>query len=104
MTDGRAQKSHMDMGFLSRPRAIETLLVLLKSGEDEGLENLLKKIGGSHSTAMQRIHELVKMGLVKKFVTPKIKRRVFYRLSSEGVKVAILIEQAVEMLKHYEVR
>ena len=67
--------------------------------EDEGLEDLLEKIGGSHTTAMNRLRELLVSGLVEKFVTPRTSRRVYYRLTAEGRKIAALVQEAENKLR-----
>jgi DNA-binding HxlR family transcriptional regulator len=73
--------------YLERSRALRTLLCLLDTG-DKGLDQLLREIGGSKSTGMSRLDELVQLGLVTKIASPTEKRKMLYRLTSKGREVA----------------
>jgi DNA-binding MarR family transcriptional regulator len=77
-------------------RAIRTLLILSNS-TDDGLDKLLTRIGGSKRTAMSRIQELVTLGLVVRTVRPDVARRMIYKLSPEGRRVADQIRRASEV-------
>ena len=81
-----------------RARAIRTLLTLLSSADD-GLDQLLVRIGGSKRTSMQRIHEFVRLGLVVKTVHPEVARKVIYRLTPDGKRIAEALKHAAEALE-----
>lgn len=81
---------------MERKRAIKTLLCLLDEN-DKGLDNLLVSIGGSKTTGMTRILELVEMGLVEKKADPKESRKMFYRLTEKGQKIAEKIRGILEL-------
>ena len=83
--------------IFERARAIRTLLTLLDSSDD-GLDQLLGRIGGSKRTSMQRIHEFVRLGLVVKTVHQDVPRKVIYRLTPDGKKLAEALKHAAEVL------
>lgn len=83
--------------YMERKRAIKTLLCLLDEN-DKGLDNLLVNIGGSKTTGMNRILELVEMGLVEKKTDPNESRKMFYRLTENGQRIAEKIGEILEMV------
>lgn len=78
--------------YLERARAVRTLFCLLKA-EDKGLDEILREIGGSKSTGMARISELMELGLVTKKANQAERRKMFYCLSEKGKKITKLIEE-----------
>ena len=78
------------MNYLQKPRSILTLFCLLYNS-DKGLDEVLEKIGGSKRTGMERINELVKLGLVEKQLS-STDRKIFYQFSEEGREVTQEIE------------
>jgi DNA-binding MarR family transcriptional regulator len=88
----------MSKSFLERPRAIKTLEVLLHS-RDKGLDEILEEIGGSKSTGMKRIAELLELGLVEKQASPKESRKMLYNLTERGMKIAIECEKLKKMFE-----
>ena len=90
-----AIKSEELIDYLEKSRAIRTLLCLLKA-ENKGLDQILKEIGGSKSTGMARILELVKLGLVTKKASETEKRKMLYRLEKSGRKIAAELQKLME--------
>lgn len=88
-------KSKEFFEYLERSRAIRTLLCLLRAG-NKGLDELLREIGGSKSTGMARINELVQLGLVIKEASQTQKRKMFYCLTEKGEKIAKQIQKIIE--------
>ena len=86
-----ASRADEFLNYLERARAIRTLICLLKA-EDKGLDEILGEIGGSKSTGMARISELMELGLVTKKASQAERRKMFYCLSEKGKKIAKLIE------------
>lgn len=84
--------------YLERTRAVRTLLCLL-GGKERGLDEILRQIGGSKSTGMARISELMKLGLVEKKVSQKEKRKMFYHLTTKGKKIAEKLETLLESIE-----
>jgi DNA-binding MarR family transcriptional regulator len=84
--------------YLEKARAIRTLLCLLNS-ENKGLDEILEEIGGSKSTAMKRISELMEMNLVIKKVDPKRKRVIIYTLTEKGKKIAQKLQEIIKMME-----
>jgi len=80
---------------LERPRAVRTLLCLLNA-EDKGLDELLREIGGSKSTGMARIDELVRLSLVLKKASQTEKRKMLYCLNERGKRIAEQIQKTIE--------
>ena len=85
----------MSKSFLERPRGIKTLLTLLHS-RDKGLDEILEEIGGSKSTGMKRIAELVELGIVEKRASQKESRKMLYNLTEKGMELAIECEKLVK--------
>jgi DNA-binding MarR family transcriptional regulator len=81
--------------YLEKPRAIRTLLCLYKS-ENKGLDEVLKIIGGSKSTGMERISELQKMGLVEKKASATVNRKMLYCLEKRGKRIAEGIQKILQ--------
>lgn len=88
----------MSKSFLERPRAIKTFLTLLHS-RDKGLDEILEEIGGSKSTGMKRIAELVELGLVEKRASQKEIRKMLYNLTEKGMELAVECEKLVKKLE-----
>lgn len=86
------------LNYLEKPRSIRTLLCLLKS-ENKGLDEILKEIGGSKSTGMSRISELMKLGLLIKKASQTERRKMLYCLEEKGVKIA---KELQKILNSYE--
>lgn len=85
------------MSYLEKKRAIKTLLCLL-NGTDKGLDSLLESIGGSKTTGMSRIIELVEMNLVEKKSHPNESRKMFYTLTEEGKQIAEKLREILELI------
>jgi DNA-binding MarR family transcriptional regulator len=85
--------------YLERSRALRTLLCLLDA-ENKGLDQLLREIGGSKSTGMARLDELVQLGLVTKRASPTQKRKMFYCLTDKGREVAEPISDILDRCGH----
>jgi DNA-binding MarR family transcriptional regulator len=83
--------------YLEKPRAVRTLLCLLDAG-NKGLDELLKDIGGSKSTGMARIDELVQLGLVLKKASQTEKRKMLYCLNEKGKRIAEQIQKTIESI------
>ena len=83
--------------YLERARAVRTLSCLLKA-EDKGLDEILREIGGSKSTGMARISELMELGLVTKKASQAERRKMFYCLSEKGKKIAKLIDVCLQKI------
>jgi DNA-binding MarR family transcriptional regulator len=81
--------------YLERSRSLRTLLCLLDA-ENKGLDQLLTEIGGSKSTGMARIDELVRLGLVTKRACQTEKRKMFYCLTDKGQIIANQIKKAID--------
>ena len=81
--------------YLERSRSLRTLLCLLDA-KNKGLDQLLIEIGGSKSTGMCRLNELVQLGLVTKMASLTEKRKMFYCLTEKGQNVANQIRQAID--------
>jgi len=90
-------KSKEFFEYLEKPRSVRTLLCLL-SAENKGLDELLREIGGSKSTGMARIDELVRLGLVSKKASQTEKRKMFYILSDKGKRIAEQIQKTIEFV------
>jgi DNA-binding MarR family transcriptional regulator len=88
-------KSREFFEYLERPRAVRTLLCLLNA-ENKGLDELLGDIGGSKSTGMARLDELVQLGLVLKKASQTEKRKMFYCLGEKGKRIAEQIRKTIE--------
>jgi DNA-binding MarR family transcriptional regulator len=84
--------------YLERSRAIRTLLCLLNA-KNKGLDELLSDIGGSKSTGMARIDELIRLGLVLKTASQTEKRKMLYCLNEKGKGVAEQIQQIIESVE-----
>jgi len=84
--------------YLEKARAIRTILCLLNS-DSKGLDEILEEIGGSKSTAMKRISELVEMGLAFKKLDPKRKRVVIYTLTEKGQKIAKKLQEVIQLME-----
>lgn len=84
--------------YLERKRAVRTLLCLLE-GKERGLDEILRQIGGSKSTGMARISELMKLGLVEKRASQKEKRKMFYHLTTKGKKIAEELQTLLESIE-----
>ena len=84
--------------YLEKARAVRTILCLLNS-ENKGLDEILEEIGGSKSTAMKRISELVEMGLAFKKLDPKRKRVVIYTLTEKGQKIAKKLQEVIHLME-----
>lgn len=82
------------LNYLEKPRAIRTLLCLLSS-ENKGLDEILKEIGGSKSTGMARISELIKLGLVVKKASQTERRKMLYCLKEKGIKIAKELQKVI---------
>lgn len=76
--------------YLEQPRSVKTLLILLKN-PSKSLDDVLILIGGSKSTGMKRIKELLQLGLLSKEVSVQEPKRIFYRLNNKGVTVAQIL-------------
>lgn len=75
------------LDYLEKSRAIRTLICLSKAN-NKGLDEVLIEIGGSKSTGMARISELLKLGLVTKKASQTEKRKMLYCLEPKGQKIA----------------
>jgi len=84
--------------FLEKARAIRTLLCLLRY-ENRGLDELLELIGGSKSTGMKRIIELIEMGLVEKKASIKESRKMLYLLTPKGKQIAQMLQKIVNSIE-----
>ena len=73
--------------YFEKPRAIKTILTLYFN-DSVALDDLLHKIGGSKSTGMKRIKELVELNLASKEVSIEEPKKIFYKLNGKGVKIA----------------
>jgi DNA-binding MarR family transcriptional regulator len=82
------------LNYLEKPRSIRTLLCLLKS-ENKGLDEILKQIGGSKSTGMSRISELLKLRLVTKKASQTERRKMLYCLEEKGIKIAKELQKII---------
>jgi DNA-binding MarR family transcriptional regulator len=91
-------KSEDILNYLEKPRSIRTLLCLAKS-ENKGLDEILKEIGGSKSTGMARISELMKLGLVTKKASQTERRKMLYYLEDKGIKIA---KELQKIIKFYQ--
>ncbi|MEM2506005.1 MAG: hypothetical protein QXF61_03040 [Nitrososphaeria archaeon] len=89
-----SRKKEELLNYLEKPRAIRTLLCLL-SLENKGLDEILKEIGGSKSTGMARIYELMKLGLVVKKASQTERRKMLYCLEDKGVKIAKELQKII---------
>jgi DNA-binding MarR family transcriptional regulator len=83
--------------YLEKPRSVRTLLCLL-SAENKGLDELLREIGGSKSTGMARIDELVRLGLVLKKASQTEKRKMLYCLNEKGKRLAEQIQKTIDSI------
>jgi len=92
------EKGNKLIDYLEKPRAIRTLLCLLNS-QNKGLDELLQSIGGSKSTGMTRISELIALGLVTKKASETEKRKMLYCLNETGVKIAREIQKVIGLYK-----
>ncbi|MHA1629635.1 MAG: hypothetical protein ACTSVS_05515 [Candidatus Heimdallarchaeota archaeon] len=92
------KKGNKLIEYLEKPRAIRTLLCLLNS-QNKGLDELLQSIGGSKSTGMARISELIALGLVTKRASETEKRKMLYCLNKTGVKIAKEIQKIIDYYK-----
>jgi DNA-binding HxlR family transcriptional regulator len=81
--------------YLESSRAILTLLCLTDA-ENKGLDQLLQDIGGSKSTGMARLDDLVRLGLVIKKASPTEKRKMFYCLTEKGKRIACQIQEIID--------
>lgn len=81
--------------YLEKPRSVRTLLCLLNA-DNKGLDELLREIGGSKSTGMARIDELIQLGLVEKKASQTEKRKMLYCLNRKGKTIAEQIQKIVE--------
>jgi len=91
----------VSLSYLERTRAIRTLLCLLKS-ENKGLDELLTEIGGSKTTAMNRISELLRMKLVKKEADPTRRRVMRYSLTEKGKKIVKDLQDLINLIESDE--
>jgi DNA-binding MarR family transcriptional regulator len=80
-------KSNELLVYLGKSRGVQTLLCLYKA-ENKGLDEVLREIGGSKSTGMERISELLKLGLVTKKASITEKRKMIYCLEPKGKQIA----------------
>ena len=71
------------------------MLCLLKA-ENKGLDELLREIGGSKSTGMARIDELVRLGLVLKKASQTEKRKMLYCLNEKGKRLAEQMQKTID--------
>jgi DNA-binding MarR family transcriptional regulator len=92
------EKKDEFIDYLEKSRAIRTLLCLLNA-ENKGLDELLQNIGGSKSTGMARISELVKLGLVTKKASPTEKRKMFYALEKKGREIAEELQKLISLIE-----
>ena len=90
-----SSKKQILLHYLEKPRAICTFLCLLE-GENKGLDEILKEIGGSKSTGMARIKELIKIGFVTKKASQSESRKMFYCLEKKGKIVANILKSLLE--------
>jgi DNA-binding MarR family transcriptional regulator len=82
--------------FLEKSRAIRTLVCLLEN-EGKGLDDILESIGGSKTTGMKRLTELVEMKLVERRASQDESRKMIYSLTDQGKRLATQLGQLVEM-------
>lgn len=87
--------------FLEKPRAIRTLICLLRA-EGKGLDEVLREIGGSKTTGMKRIAELIELGLVNKRASPEESRKMLYSLTQKGTEVASGLKRLIEEIEKGE--
>ena len=73
-------------------------MLCLLNAENKGLDELLREIGGSKSTGMARIDELVRLGLVLKKASQKEKRKMLYCLNEKGKKLAEQIQKTIDSI------
>ena len=73
-------------------------MLCLLNAENKGLDELLREIGGSKSTGMARIGELVRLGLVLKKASQKEKRKMLYCLNEKGRKLAEQIQKTIDSI------
>lgn len=71
-------------------------MLCLLNAENKGLDELLREIGGSKSTGMARIDELVRLGLVLKKASQTEKRKMLYCLNEKGKRTAEQIQKTIE--------
>lgn len=91
-------KSEKFFNYLEKARAVHTLFCLLKS-EDKGLDELLREIGGSKSTGMARISDLMKLGLVTKKASQTERRKMYYCLNHRGKKIAEYLQKVTKVIE-----
>lgn len=73
-------------------------MLCLLSAENKGLDELLREIGGSKSTGMARIDELVRLGLVLKKASQTEKRKMLYCLNEKGKRLAEQIQKTIDSI------
>jgi len=71
-------------------------LLCLLNAENKGLDDLLREIGGSKSTGMARIDDLVQLGLVLKKASQTEKRKMLYCLNEKGKRTAEHVQKIIE--------
>jgi len=98
LRDQMSQKSEQLLIYLEKSRAIRTLLCLYRS-KSKGLDEILMEIGGSKSTGMARISELVKLGLVTKKASQTEKRKMLYCLELKGQKIAKDLQEILDQFE-----
>ncbi len=90
----------MELHELERKRMLKLLLYLL--GGKKHASDIVKEVGGSRSTPVLRLKELVKAGLVKKTVSQEYPYHVYYELTPKGVRIARKLKEIDEILKEGE--
>jgi DNA-binding MarR family transcriptional regulator len=90
-------KSKEFFEYLEKARSVRTLTCLLNA-ENKGLDELLRDIGGSKSTGMARIDELIHLGLVLKRASQTEKRKMLYGLNDKGKRIAEQIQKTIESI------
>ena len=73
-------------------------MLCLLNAENKGLDELLREIGGSKSTGMARIDELVRLGVVLKKASQTEKRKMLYCLNEKGKKLAEQIQKTIDSI------
>lgn len=71
-------------------------MLCLLNAENKGLDDLLREIGGSKSTGMARIDDLVQLGLVLKKASQTEKRKMLYCLNEKGKRTAEHVQKIIE--------